>query len=289
MLIALFGCVNVFATDGEDAGPEFVVNDNTYRIISEKSGTVAFVSSKDEESVSVPASLISEKRKLTITRIEADAFRGENIRTVTICGGVEYIDKNAFRESGAVRLVIKTKNLTEESLEGVLADSSIDNVYIRTRGDLFERYRSYFAEENTGKKVTVRFSPDMALPLPEESFTITSEVGLRESPGGIGSTDHKGLDLAAPMGTPIYASLGGKVIFAGEYYGYGNCVVIKTGDIVIWYGHMSNIYCQKGDVVSKSQQIGEVGSSGVSTGSHLHFEMHQCGMIIDPQPLLGLR
>ena len=289
MLIGIFGCANVFAADGDDADMTFKVNNNTYRIVSEESGTVAFVSAKDEESVAVPASLTSETDKLTVVSIDADAFRGDNIRTVTICGSLESIDENAFRGSEVTRLVFKSKNLTEETVRGVLADSSVETVCIRTRADNFEKYRSYFDEENSGRKVTVRFSPEMALPLPEGSFTITSHVGLRQSPGGIGSTNHKGLDLAASLGTPIYASLGGKVIFAGEYYGYGNCVVIETDDIVIIYGHMSTISCQKGDTVSRGQQIGEVGSTGTSTGPHLHFEMHQNRRLIDPEPLLGLR
>jgi len=129
----------------------------------------------------------------------------------------------------------------------------------------------------------------LALPLPEGSFTVTSHVGKRVSPGGIGSTDHKGVDLGAKTGTPIYASLAGVVTVAGWYGGYGNAVVIESpGDITIIYGHMSKVLVKKG-MVTQGQNIGLVGSTGNSTGPHLHFEVHQNGKIVDPEPLLGLR
>ena len=289
VLFSITGFTNAFASDGTYAGPTFTVNDNTYRMISEKSGTIAFVEAKNEETVTVPASLSSDTDKLTVVRIESDAFKGDQIRTVTICSNVETIDRNAFRDSGATELIIKSRKLTQDSVEGSLSNSSIKTVSIETRADFYEEYRSYFSKKNAGKKVRVKFSPELALPLPEGTFTITSEVGKRESPGGIGSTNHKGLDLAAPTGTPIYTSLDGTVKLAGKYYGYGNCVIVDSGDIEIIYGHMSSINCQKEDIVARGQQIGAVGSTGTSTGPHLHFEMHQDGKIMDPEPVLGLR
>lgn len=115
----------------------------------------------------------------------------------------------------------------------------------------------------------------------------TSWFGPRESPGGIGSTNHGGVDLAAPTGTPIAAALGGNVTTAGWYGGYGNAVVIDSGNgIDITYGHMSQVLAQVGQTVQKGAQIGLVGSTGNSTGPHLHFEMHQNGSRIDPQPYI---
>lgn len=117
--------------------------------------------------------------------------------------------------------------------------------------------------------------------------TQTSWFGPRESPGGIGSTNHGGVDLAAPTGTPIAAALAGNVTTAGWYGGYGQAVVIDSGNgIDITYGHMSQVLTQVGATVPKGAQIGLVGSTGNSTGPHLHFEMHQNGNRIDPQPYI---
>ena len=129
----------------------------------------------------------------------------------------------------------------------------------------------------------------LPLPLKPGVFSITSEFtnGQIRSDVDTGRS-HDGLDLGAPTGTPIYASLPGEVTKA-EYYGaYGNCVIIKSGNYEIIYGHMSRIQCAQGDRVSQGQIIGLVGSTGMSTGPHLHFEVRLNGKLVDPKPLLGL-
>jgi len=85
---------------------------------------------------------------------------------------------------------------------------------------------------------------------------------------------HQGIDLAAPVGTPIYAANGGTVIFAGRSnWGYGLAVVISSGPFFTLYGHMSQVNVSCGQVVGTGQQIGAVGSTGNSSGPHLHFEI----------------
>lgn len=116
----------------------------------------------------------------------------------------------------------------------------------------------------------------------------TSWFGPRASPGGIGSTNHGGVDLATAMGTPIAAALAGTVIQAGWNGGYGQSVTIDHGGgTETLYGHMSQILTSVGQQVAKGAQIGLVGSTGRSTGPHLHFEVHQGGSRVDPQPYLG--
>lgn len=152
-----------------------------------------------------------------------------------------------------------------------------------------------YLDEDTPKLIaklagidTSSMNPEqIAYPLIGTMGTQTSWFGPRESPGGIGSTNHGGVDLAAPTGTPIAAALGGTVTTAGWYGGYGNAVVIDSGNgIDITYGHMSQVLAQVGQNVAKGSQIGLVGSTGNSTGPHLHFEMHQNGSRIDPQPYI---
>jgi murein DD-endopeptidase MepM/ murein hydrolase activator NlpD len=92
-------------------------------------------------------------------------------------------------------------------------------------------------------------------------------------------TMHWGIDLAAPLGTPIYAAADGVVLRAGPASGYGNAIYIQDADgNVEIYGHMRYYNVAAGDVVSAGEQIAKVGSQGQSTGPHLHFEIHTGGM-----------
>ena len=115
------------------------------------------------------------------------------------------------------------------------------------------------------------------------SGRITSYFGGRSSPGGIGSTNHKGIDIAAPKGTPVYASDGGTVTYAGWMSGYGYLVRIDHGNgYVTYYGHNSSLLVSVGQHVYKGQQIARVGSTGNSTGNHCHFEIRYNGVAKNP-------
>lgn len=86
---------------------------------------------------------------------------------------------------------------------------------------------------------------------------------------------HKGIDIAAPKGSEIYAAAGGKVTLAGWNSGYGNCVIVEHDDgYYTLYGHMSEILCEVGDVVQTGDILGLVGATGNATGNHLHIEVH---------------
>jgi murein DD-endopeptidase MepM/ murein hydrolase activator NlpD len=94
---------------------------------------------------------------------------------------------------------------------------------------------------------------------------------------------HRGWDLAAYRGTPIYASKGGKVVIAQYHNSYGNYIVIDHGDgVSTVYAHCSKLNVAKGDTVKKGDKIGEVGTTGNSTGNHLHYEFRLNGKYIDP-------
>jgi murein DD-endopeptidase MepM/ murein hydrolase activator NlpD len=104
---------------------------------------------------------------------------------------------------------------------------------------------------------------------------------------------HWGIDLAAPLGTPIYAAADGVVLRAGPASGFGNAVYIQDADgNVHIYGHMRYYDVRAGDVVHAGDQIAKVGSQGQSTGPHLHYEIHRGGMEgrpLDPQDWLAER
>ena len=102
------------------------------------------------------------------------------------------------------------------------------------------------------------------------------------------SSYHKGADICAPYGTPIYASDSGVVVTAGYHYSYGNYVIIDHGNG--WrtlYGHMSALGCSVGQAVERGQVIGYVGSTGNSTGNHCHFEMYQNGTLVSARNFFG--
>ena len=115
---------------------------------------------------------------------------------------------------------------------------------------------------------------------------ISSPFGWRVHPITHVRKLHTGVDLAAPIGTPIVAAGGGQVIWAGRKGGYGNAVMIDHGHgRTTLYGHMSSFCVRVGQVVAKGQLIGKVGSTGFSTGPHCHFEVRINGIPVNPLSL----
>ena len=127
---------------------------------------------------------------------------------------------------------------------------------------------------------------------PCPSYTrISNYFGYRSAAEthGIGSTNHKGIDMAAPYGSNIIAAASGEVILASSRGGYGNCVMIDHGGgIVTLYGHASSICCSVGQSVKTGDVIAKVGSTGNSTGNHLHFSVLVNGTYVNPASYLGM-
>ena len=112
---------------------------------------------------------------------------------------------------------------------------------------------------------------------------ISSYFGYREQPLAGASTNHKGMDFAAPTGTPIYAAAGGTVVSAGYSGKAGNLIVINHGNgLSTYYMHCHKIYVRAGQKVSKGQNIAIVGTTGNSTGPHLHFQVMSGGVPVNP-------
>ena len=123
---------------------------------------------------------------------------------------------------------------------------------------------------------------------PLESFTVTSPYGTRTDPvtKEVCATHH-GIDLAAPKGSQIRALRSGTVLSAKQDKIYGNCVRIRHTDALeTFYAHLSRIDVKEGDSVRAGECIGIIGTTGKSTGIHLHFEVIENGQRIDPSPYL---
>lgn len=121
------------------------------------------------------------------------------------------------------------------------------------------------------------------------SARMSSVFGYRIHPVTGKSQFHKGMDFAAPIGTPIYATGNGVVTFSGWGTGYGRYVEVDHGNgTVTRYAHTSANYVNVGDTVYANQQIAAVGNTGRSTGAHLHYEVRQNGQAINPQTYLAM-
>jgi murein DD-endopeptidase MepM/ murein hydrolase activator NlpD len=141
----------------------------------------------------------------------------------------------------------------------------------------------------TWKKLAEMQAALAAIPsyVPVKNYSFTSSYGVRYDPFNGGAAMHMGLDMAGSMGEPIYAAANGVVETAGRANGYGNLIELEHGKgLSTRYGHLSQILVHDGETVKQGQLIGRMGSTGRSTGTHLHFEVRVDGRAVNPRPFL---
>lgn len=147
----------------------------------------------------------------------------------------------------------------------------------------FARFGASLARMSAMEQALVRI-PNT---LPASLDYISSGFGYRIDPFTGGGAFHAGLDFRGPIGAPIRAAAAGTVSFTGAKQGYGTCVEISHGNgLMTRYAHMSRIMARVGEVVGPGRVIGAIGSSGRSTGPHLHFEVRVADRPVDPRPFL---
>lgn len=157
------------------------------------------------------------------------------------------------------------------------------------KGD--EQFQELFAKWEQLDRDSGTAVPQVAISIPSrmplDGATLTSSFGMRTHPVLGGRRAHKGIDLAAPTGTPVYATADGLVQMAQWYSSYGNYIQIGHGnDMETRYAHLSRIVAAEGAWVKKGDLIGYVGSTGRSTGPHLHYEVRISGMAVNPIPYM---
>jgi murein DD-endopeptidase MepM/ murein hydrolase activator NlpD len=170
------------------------------------------------------------------------------------------------------------------------------HVSLSRAADLVGRPVSFlrpFHKDQSGAELSgpTPYSPAL-LPsrMPVAAYRLTSSFGLRQHPLLGGLREHSGVDLAAPMGSPIYATSDGVVGAASWRGGYGLSVSLEHGGgVETRYGHLSRLNVAAGQQVRKGDIIGLVGSTGLSTGPHLHYEVRLNGRAVDPAPYLKPR
>jgi murein DD-endopeptidase MepM/ murein hydrolase activator NlpD len=148
------------------------------------------------------------------------------------------------------------------------------------------QFRSLF---NTWKNLDTVEHPVIAIPAmqPVDHLSFTSNFGVRSDPFRGTAAMHAGVDIPGPLGTPVYATADGTVDRAERAGGYGNMVEVDHGKgIQTRYGHLSKILVAAGSHVHRGQLIALMGSTGRSTGSHLHYEVRIDGHAVNPVPFL---
>ncbi len=182
--------------------------------------------------------------------------------------------KSTLGSGGAL---VGSRSLTMEELQGTLAD--LDKITDQ-RVDLMTLMESRLFDQKIKKLMLPTQQPVVG-------GILGSSFGWRIDPVNGQSALHTGLDFPARNGTPILAAAGGVVVVQEVHPAYGNMVEIDHGnDLVTRYAHASKVIIKKGDLVKRGQKIAEVGSTGRSTGSHLHFEVLVQGVFQDPQKFL---
>ena len=152
------------------------------------------------------------------------------------------------------------------------------------------QFQQLFARWDRGEsRGLVQPIPQVSVPsrMPVENARLSSGYGMRTHPVLGRRKGHKGVDLAAPTGTPVYATADGTISRANWFSSYGKFISIEHGaDMQTRYAHLSQIVVNAGDTVKKGELIGYVGSTGRSTGPHLHYEVRIAGQDVDPAPYM---
>jgi len=168
------------------------------------------------------------------------------------------------------RIWVKERKLTKKLIERIKKESALLRETLRTVTSKKFRENRFYS--------------------PLKKLTITTPFGAKRIINGKKRSIHWGIDLKAPLGTPVFASLSGRVVLARNFYYTGNTIVIDHGlGIYTLYAHLSKVLVKEGQIVKAGQKIGKVGSTGRSTGPHLHFGIYVNGIKVDPILAFNLR
>lgn len=169
------------------------------------------------------------------------------------------------------------ENTTQDGIGGAVEDlQNTSDVKEETTKELSQSEQDIINVKNT----TTFIKPTEGI--------ISSKYGQRDTATGRVPKNHTGTDIAANLGTKIKSASDGEVVLASEEGDYGKHLKIQIGEVSIIYAHCNNLYVKQGDKVTQGQEIAEVGSTGNSTGPHLHFEIRISERTVDPQSILEL-
>ena len=193
-----------------------------------------------------------------------------------------------------VKKSFKSIDESTEKINIFLQERGIEDLKLKNAGGGEENFEitdineiaDYYEKKIKNLENTIKNTP-----MGKPSFgEITSGFGYRSNPfSGVSTESHPGLDFRGAIGDPVKTTADGVIEFAGPRGGYGNCIIIKhKGDIKTLYGHLSKILVKENTNVKIGQKIGEIGSTGRSTGPHLHYEIIKNEEKINPLKFIKL-
>ena len=280
---------------GEEVG--YITNKKDFEklvdeeIINPDEINVAFV---DIEEMPKYEFLLIENTKETseetiFSKIEKMAVTTYKMYAITLNNQVAtYVDSREEAEE----IINKMKEERQEDLEEI--NIAMQEIYTQNREEINSTVEIASAIEVAKVELTKKVEEQQKIKsatldgvyfeVKPVSGVITSRFGANES---IRDHTHKGIDIGAPNGTSIKAAADGTVTYSGWMGGYGNLIIIThENGIQTYYGHCSKFYASKGEEVEAGDVIAAVGSTGYSTGNHLHFEIRKNGSQINPQRYL---
>ena len=197
--------------------------------------------------------------------------RGDGIKASVAEGDFSSLISANETEAGVMREISDLKNLAAYLEDSVESFSKITDL-INSQGDLLVEMPTLWPVDGGDGRITNYFGPA------EHPFTHTWYL-------------HKGIDIGYGFGKPILASANGKVIErAYEPLGFGNYIVIRHNyGFITKYAHLNDVYVDEGDIVTQGQVVGAMGSTGLSTGPHLHFEVRFGSQVVDPEKFLNVK
>ena len=256
-----------------------------------KNENIAFIDLKEDVSYNLKLVSRNENNKENvITQIE------DNLNIEYTTYAITYNKENIAYTSTMEKAEEVIDDLETEKIDtdnvGILQVYSdrYEDIKVDSSEEIIKKISTAIEEKKTEKNIKIaknNNSNNSIFTVKPISGVITSRYGHRSSPGGIGSTNHKGMDISAKSGTTIKAAATGTVKFAGYKGSLGNLVIIESEKgIETYYGHCSKIYVKKGQKVTAGDKIAAVGQTGAATGPHLHLEIHVNGKVINPQKYL---
>ncbi|MBQ8741173.1 MAG: peptidoglycan DD-metalloendopeptidase family protein [Clostridia bacterium] len=260
--------LNSFNVEGQECTSHFAQNVTTeqgYFMVSELDNVL------EVQTVVSSLSVVTEMRQVTDVMVPYkstvqktnEQIVGYSAVTVTGVSGVNRVTQDVVMVNGEVQSCV------DVNTEVVVAP--VNEVVVKGTAKTLASAKQKQAAHAAG----------FIFPLPAGSWKVSSYYG--------DGRNHKGVDICAKSGTSIYAVADGKVVYSGWKGNYGNCVIIEHEDgMRTLYAHARQLCCSVGDTVSQGEVIALVGTTGQSTGNHLHFEVIVGGRNMDPSPYIGL-
>lgn len=221
---------------------------------------------------------------INIQAIYSEILNGINNLSQGIVPNVEQQDNNTIQQNNNME-----NNIDENAIGGAEIESAVVEAVVVSAKESVNQ--GSINKDNIGQEQEIPLT-DSEYIKAKYSFIkpiegiVSSEFGLRNVDNPIVSKNHSGIDIAANMGTIIKAAMEGTVTISSTLGDYGHHIKITNGDVSTLYAHCSKLYVKEGETIKQGHEIAEVGSTGKSTGPHLHFEIVRGTTYINPRDIL---